>query len=123
MRVLVCGGRDYANKDVVFEQLDFAHRFVGIDLIIQGGAKGADALAASWAKAREVECMEIKADWDAHGKAAGPIRNRLMLEQGKPDWVYAFPGGRGTQNMIAQAKTALVSVLVIGDDEPAKVEW
>jgi hypothetical protein len=47
---------------------------------------------------------EYKAKWDKYGKSAGPIRNKKMLDEGKPDLVFAFPGGPGTNNMIKQAK-------------------
>ena len=50
------------------------------------------------------------ADWDTHGRGAGPIRNKQMLEEGKPDLVIAFPGGKGTANMIGQAKEAGIPV-------------
>jgi hypothetical protein len=29
-----------------------------------------------------------------------------MLDQGKPDLVVAFPGGRGTANLVKQARAA-----------------
>jgi UDP-N-acetylmuramoylalanine-D-glutamate ligase len=54
-----------------------------------------------------------EADWDTHGKAAGPIRNKRMLDEGKPDLVVAFPGGRGTANMISQARKAGVEVIEV----------
>ena len=54
--------------------------------------------------ANGVVVEEFKADWDKFGRAAGPIRNAQMLREGKPDLVVAFPGGRGTANMVAQAK-------------------
>ena len=46
----------------------------------------------------------IPAKWKLHGKAAGPIRNQLMLVEHKPDMVLAFPGGKGTANMIKIAR-------------------
>ena len=46
----------------LFEELDFAHHQVGIELIIQGGALGADALAKRWALERNVPMKEYKAD-------------------------------------------------------------
>ncbi|MEM9912925.1 MAG: hypothetical protein AAF922_19365 [Pseudomonadota bacterium] len=45
------------------------------------------------------------------GRAAGPIRNKEMLDEGCPDLVVAFPGGRGTANMVKQAQAAGVEVL------------
>jgi hypothetical protein len=50
------------------------------------------------------------AQWKKHGRAAGPIRNQRMLDEGKPDLVVAFPGGRGTADMIRRAERAGVPV-------------
>lgn len=112
-RVLVCGGRTYKNMRRVFEVLD------GLDpqpwVIIQGGAPGADHLAWEWAGARRVSCEVFIADWRAHGRAAGPIRNQQMLDEGKPDLVIAFPGGTGTRDMTSRAKAAGIPVVEVGD--------
>lgn len=112
-RVLVCGGRDYCNEKLAFAVLDAAHSANPIVTLIHGGAAGADMLAAAWAGRNGVRAEEYKADWDTHGRAAGPIRNRRMLDEGKPDMVIAFPGGRGTKNMIEQAEGANVPVVRI----------
>ena len=110
-RVLVCGGRYYANKDLLFRVLDTAHAANPIVLLIHGGASGADALADEWQKQRMVRTRRYNADWLRHGKAAGPIRNQLMLDDGKPDLVIAFPGGRGTADMVRRADAAGVPVV------------
>ena len=107
MRAIVCGGRDYDHKETVFKTLSE----IGVTFLIEGGASGADATAADWALLFNVPSRRFNADWSAHGRAAGPIRNRQMLEEGKPDIVVAFPGGRGTANMIKQARKAGVEVL------------
>jgi len=49
--------------------------------------------------------------WEVHGKSAGFIRNKLMLEDGQPELVIAFPGGRGTSNMVSLAESAGVEVV------------
>lgn len=108
--VLVCGGRDYTNEKMAFAILDAAHAANPIIEVIHGAATGADMLAAAWAAKRGVPERAFPADWETHGKAAGPIRNRQMLDQGKPHIVIAFPGGRGTRNMIEQAEGANVPV-------------
>jgi hypothetical protein len=51
-----------------------------------------------------------KAEWDKHGRAAGPIRNQQMLDDGKPDLVLAFAGGRGTDDMCRRAREAGIEV-------------
>jgi hypothetical protein len=78
--------------------------------IIHGGAAGADWCAGAVAELRDIPQSVFKADWKAHGRAAGPIRNQQMLDQGKPDLVLAFPGGRGTADMVRRAKAAGVEV-------------
>lgn len=110
-KVLVCGGRGYANYRYLYGFLDCFHATVGITQIIQGGASGADYHALQWAHMRNVQCTEYKADWKKHGKIAGPIRNKLMLDQSMPDVIIAFPGGRGTENMIQYARMKNVPVI------------
>ena len=65
---------------------------------------GADTLAGEYARDRGIPCRSFPADWRRHGRPAGFIRNRQMLDEGKPELVVAFPGGPGTRNMV---KTAL----------------
>lgn len=113
MKIIVCGGRDYANRKAVFDALDCLNLKRGVEKLSQGGASGADALAAEWAKSRGVKCKTYAADWKTHGKAAGPRRNQAMLvaclSEG-PIFVVAFPGGRGTEDMVSKAKAAGVKV-------------
>jgi hypothetical protein len=110
LRVLVCGGRDYRDFDAVCEALDAVAAKRGIAQVIHGAAAGADTLAALWAKTRKVEAIAFPADWKAHGRSAGAIRNRRMLAEGRPDAVVAFPGGRGTADMKAVATEAGLKV-------------
>jgi hypothetical protein len=110
MKILVCGGRDFSDRIKVYEVLDQIHKDTPIDMVITGGARGADRLAEEWAAEYEVPLMVEPADWKTYGKAAGPIRNRLMLVKYGPDLVVAFPGGRGTANMISLSITAGVKV-------------
>ncbi len=105
MEVLVCGGRNYDDLGAVWGYLDALHNMSGpVDVVIHGGARGADLLADKWAVYNNVRRLEFLPNWQEHGRAAGPIRNRRMLEEAKPDLVAASPGGRGTADMIFQAK-------------------
>lgn len=115
-RTLVCGGRDYRCRATVFAVLDrLASDSPWPLVIIHGAARGADTLAAQWAKARGCEAVAFPADWERHGKAAGYLRNQQMLEEGKPDMVVAFAGGRGTAHMVRMARAA--SVIVQEEDD------
>lgn len=119
-RVLVCGGRDYANHDRVHEALDLLHDADTIVAIIHGGASGADAFAEHWALTHfdweSIDCIAFPADWKEHGRAAGPIRNARMLHEGKPDLVVAFPGGRGTADCVGRARELGIDVLEVTDE-------
>lgn len=112
VKILVCGGRDYEGRNVVRRELS---KLVtsSQDIIMQGGARGADAYAKEWAEWRKCGCWTFPADWETHGKSAGPIRNKWMLEMGQPDLVLAFPGGRGTDDMIRLASAAGVQVKMV----------
>lgn len=111
--VLVCGGRDYNDQATVNNVLDGLHGDFGIDTIIHGAARGADTCAAVWADIRLVTAIAFPADWEKHGRAAGPIRNRQMLDSADVDLVVAFPGGRGTAHMIKLARERGIDVRVI----------
>lgn len=103
-KVLVCGGRDYQDRDFAFAALDrFAAKF-GVECVIHGAAKGADTLADEWAGSRGVSVRRFPANWERDGKAAGLIRNQEMIDKAEPTAVIAFPGGRGTADMVARAK-------------------
>lgn len=84
-----------------------------VSVVIHGKAIGADLLASQWALVNNVPEMPFKADWSRFGLGAGPIRNKQMLDEGKPDLVIAFKGGKGTENMITQATKAGVKVIRI----------
>ena len=106
MRILVCGGRSFANQQCVSRTLDAWHAVTPITLIVTGGATGADALAENWARSAEVDSMTFRAKWMAEGSKAGPIRNARMLAASSPDMVLAFPGGKGTADMVRRARKA-----------------
>jgi hypothetical protein len=93
------------------------HRAWALETVIEGGAKGADQGAAQWAEHEGVTLMKFPADWATFGRSAGPRRNAQMLSKGQPDVVIAFPGGRGTANMVAQAKAAGVTVILVENDQ------
>lgn len=76
--------------------------------VIHGAAKGADWLAGEVAKAAGYPVFTFPADWNTHGKAAGPLRNQAMANAAHS--CIALPGGSGTADMVKRmmAKKALV---------------
>lgn len=113
MTVLVCGGRGFYNRALVYRVLDE----IKPSLVVNGAASGADDLSTQWAQERGVTVREFPADWKT-GRSAGPIRNAVMLRDGKPDLVVAFPGGDGTHDMKTRARKAGVEVREIESGNP-----
>jgi hypothetical protein len=118
LRVLVCGGRDFEDVRHLYAVLDQVRRDQAIGCVISGCARGADSLAIAWAEDAShhatVAVARFPADWGLHRRAAGPIRNQQMLDDGKPDLVVAFPGGRGTSDMVRRARAAGVRAIEVG---------
>lgn len=120
MRIVVTGGRNFGDFDAVDRALSAVNRKHGIALLIQGEADGADALCKKWALSHGIPTMNVAAEWDnterpgavvrrrRDGKyydaAAGGVRNQRMIDEGAPDAAVAFPGGRGTADMVARLK-------------------
>lgn len=102
-------GNEFSKEKYKEEVHNGCWLFNGIT-IISGGAKGVDSVALDWALINWVPFEEYKADWKTYGKKAGFIRNKQMLDEGKPDLVVAFPGGKGTKMMVNIARKAGVEV-------------
>jgi len=81
-----------------------------LECIIQGEARGADTIAKNIAVFLGIHVLGFPAQWGLYGKAAGPMRNRQMLDQGKPDLVVGFHDqihhSKGTKDMLLKAATA-----------------
>lgn len=109
MRIVVTGGRHYADAQMLFRVLDFLKP----ERVAQGGAPGADSLALEWCAVRKVECVSYPADWLVGGAAAGPIRNYRMLDAERPNVVIAFPGNAGTRDCMRQARAMGLLVMEV----------
>lgn len=108
MRILVTGGRHYADIATAREVLS-AYKNEDVT-IVQGGALGADTLCVAVAKELGFSIETHPADWGKYGNAAGPIRNQEMVDLGA-DMCIAFPGGRGTEDCLRKAEQKGINVL------------
>lgn len=85
--------------------------------VVSGTAAGPDTYGAEWAKREGIHVKEFPADWNKHGKRAGPIRNRQMAEYAAQHGggLLAFWDGqsRGTASMIAEARALGLPVVVV----------
>lgn len=137
MRVIVTGGRDYDDREAVrraFEEHLGGWAGAGAEAavtVVDGACPygGADELANQTAKEMGFRTERVPADWFLHDwegetkvrcyhrpypddycPAAGPRRNQTMIDRGA-DIVLAFPGGRGTSDMVTRADRAGVKVI------------
>ena len=109
--LLVCGGRDYTDHHTL-------SRILGAlkpSLVVHGGARGADTLAGAWATRTSTQQEVYRAEWDRHGRKAGPIRNSAIIAGAgsRIDLCVAFPGGAGTSDMIQKAAGAGIPIFKV----------
>ena len=78
--------------------------YTNLDVIVSGGAKGADSLARHYAVVNDIELVEFIPDWKKYGRGAGMKRNKDIIEN--CDYCIAFWDGKskGTKNSINLAK-------------------
>lgn len=122
MRVIVTGSRHWTDLSRIFRELSELYATADRLTVAHGGCPtGADAITHRWITAlppvEDLSEEVFPADWAAHGRRAGPIRNEAMIKAGA-DLVLAFPlpGGRGTQHTIRLAREAGIPVKVWGSE-------
>jgi hypothetical protein len=120
-RLLVTGSRDWTDAEAIEAELALARPAV----VIEGGARGADRLAAAAARRLGMVVAEFPADWERHGRQAGILRNLRLLREGRPDHVLAFhdnlDASRGTAHMCRIALQAGLEVNLVGHDPDVQV--
>lgn len=104
MKLAIVGSRDFNDYQLMSEFVLSKFDLSNIDAIVSGGAKGADALAERFAQEHQLTIIVKEPDWKKYGRAAGPIRNKLIIEEA--DAVVAFPSSasKGTLNSMELAK-------------------
>lgn len=107
-RMIVCGGVDFNDYDFFKSQMDRLIAYYENIRLVSGHARGADTFAEQYATEKGIQIQVFPAEWEKYGKAAGPIRNRAMLDYAMEETpvVAAFWNGksRGTGNMLKQSK-------------------
>jgi len=113
MKVIICGDRYWDNEDLIFNELSNLPEGT---IVVHGGAKGADTIGGMVAMRLGFEVRVYPAEWERYGRAAGIIRNSMMLEE-KPDLILAFHSNieksKGTKDMINKGSKAGIEVKLI----------
>ena len=118
-RLLITGSRYFNDAALMYAAISDAvstlrgFGFTRI-VLVHGGARGADTLAAQIGRSIGLEIEAHPARWDVFGRAAGPVRNREMVELGA-DLVLAFPvgesqGTRGCMQLAQEKGCAVINV-------------
>lgn len=106
MKLAVVGSRDFLDYGWMEQCLLRAFDMGDVEAVISGGARGADSLAARFAREHGLPLIVFHADWERHGRRAGPIRNSEIVRNA--DVLAAFWDGasRGTGDAVAKARAA-----------------
>jgi len=121
--VLVTGSRTWRDKEIIAERLGALRDEHGLALVvIHGGDEGADLLAYEVCQELGIDQIVLPANWkgrttERNGKKvywAGPYRNQMMLDYGKPELCLAFhpflQNSKGTRDMVDRCRTERVPV-------------
>lgn len=117
MRVAFIGSRNWTNQETIKEKLEkyksIAEKRGEILTVVSGGAPGADTIAVDLAREMRCNTLKYQANWAKWGKAAGPIRNQELLDEGDPEVVVAFKKGsisKGTDDMLEKASKRKIPI-------------
>jgi len=114
--IIVAGGRDFNNYELLKEKLDKLHRHFGGFEVVSGKARGADSLGERYALENNLPIAEFPADWDKHGKKAGFLRNADMADYADGCIVFWDGVSKGTQHMINLAKEKGIQLAIVRYD-------
>lgn len=114
MRLIIAGGRDFNDYDVVLHHMNLwlADHQPPTEIIC-GGARGADELGKWWAFAHRIRVIEFPADWKQFGRKAGPVRNDQMARYANALLAFWDGESKGTANMIEVAARRGLMVKVV----------
>ncbi len=119
-RILICGDRLWTNGQLILHILTTIG-VKNIEVVIEGACRGADRLGGAASRQLGIPVLEFPANWTKFGKSAGPIRNRQMLTEGKPNLVLAFhnniKNSKGTKDMVNVMRAGGVPVRIITQRE------
>lgn len=113
MKLIVAGSRTFDNQRLASEYIGNICLVEDCKEIVSGGANGADSIGELEALNRGIKVVKFLPDWDIHGKAAGPIRNRQMAEYADAALVFWDTKSKGSADMIKQMLKLHKPVLIV----------
>jgi hypothetical protein len=113
MRLIVSGGRDFADFELVERELRRLNLRKPISVVIHGWIGPAAPVVEHWAREHGIPIVRYPPNWELHGKRAEVYRDEFMLGDSRPDLIVAFPGGRHTAGFVQRALNKGVAVLTV----------
>lgn len=114
MRLIIAGSRHIDAKPIINGILLMLKLEEEISEVISGGADGVDAAGEAWQKSMSELCGKFaptlklfRADWERHGRAAGPIRNAEMADYADALLLIWDGKSKGSASMKAEMKKRL----------------
>lgn len=113
VRVAIVGSRNYPQMDKVWTLIERLAKKDPAVIIVSGGARGVDTVAAAAARIAGLAVEELLPDWTRYGNEAGFERNTRIVAVA--DRVIAFWDGAsgGTRDTLEKARLLGKPVLVI----------
>ncbi len=94
LRVMLIGGIFFDDEKAIgaaLSQIDETEQ--KIDILLHGGEGCVSRYAVQWAMTHNKRSLAFHPNWTRDGNKARLIRDKQMIEHGKPDVIYVFPGG------------------------------
>lgn len=113
MKVIIAGSRHMPFSAYPLIQQAVDKSGFAVTEVVCGLAKGADTYGAKWAYHAGIPRKNFPADWEKHGKGAGPIRNGEMADYADALIVFIWDGSRGSANMLKQMQDRGKPVFVV----------
>ena len=113
MRVIIAGGRDFSDFDILSQEINKLFTNVNNPVIISGTARGADRLGERYAKLNKITLERYPADWDRYGKSAGYRRNEQMAKLSDTALIFWDGKSKGTNHMIKLSRIYKLKVKII----------
>jgi len=112
-KLIVAGGRDFTDYELLRTTLDHLLSRKSKIQIVSGMARGADSLAVKYAYENDYDIKSFPANWQQHGNSAGYKRNIEMARYA--DACVCFWDGlsKGTADMIRVARVYNLPTRVI----------
>ena len=115
MKVAIIGSRTFNDFDLLSKTVkEYCRRSnISIEIIVSGGAKGADTLAEQFAKEIDKQTKIFYPDWEKFGRNACSLRNTQIVEFS--DIVFAFWNGKspGTKDSIDKAEKLQKIIIIV----------